>query len=64
VRHPDRALTYLEILQSVWGHSYLKAKSDVSQYVRYLRHKIEIDPARPDYLQSVRGIGYLFASRL
>jgi len=64
VRHPDRALTYLDILQSVWGHSYLKAKSDVSQYVRYLRQKIEIDPARPDYLQSVRGIGYLFASRL
>jgi len=64
VRHPNCTLTYLDILQSVWGHSYLKARSDVSQYVRYLRQKIEMDPARPDYLQSIRGIGYLFASRL
>jgi len=64
VRHPNRALTYLEILQSVWGHGYLKAKSDVSQYVHYLRQKIEIDPARPDYFRSVRGIGYLFESRV
>jgi DNA-binding response OmpR family regulator len=64
VRHPNRALTYGEILQSVWGHSYLKAKSDVSQYVRNLRQKIEIDPARPAYLHSVRGIGYQFMSRL
>jgi DNA-binding response OmpR family regulator len=64
VRHPNWALTYLEILQSVWGHGYLKARSDVSQYVHYLRQKIEIDPARPDYFRSVRGIGYLFESRV
>jgi two-component system response regulator MtrA len=64
VRHPNHALTYGAILQSVWGHSYLKAKSDVSQYVRNLRQKIEIDPARPVYLHSVRGIGYRFLSRL
>ena len=64
VRHPNRALTYGEILQSVWGHGYLKAKSDVSQYVRNLRQKIELDPARPVYLHSVRGIGYRFMSRL
>src|SRR5258708_2127763 len=64
VRHPNRALTYGDILQSVWGHSYLKAKSDVSQYVRYLRQKIEADPARPTYFQSIRGIGYLFVSRI
>jgi DNA-binding response OmpR family regulator len=64
VRHPNRTLTYLAILQSVWGHGYLKAKSDVSQYVRYLRQKIELDPERPDYFHSVRGIGYLFMPRL
>jgi DNA-binding response OmpR family regulator len=63
VRHPNRALGYSEILQSVWGHSYLKAKSDVSLYVRYLRQKIEVDMARPSYLQTVRGFGYLFAGR-
>ena len=64
VRHPNRALTFGSLLQSVWGHSYLKAKSDVSQYVRYLRQKIEVDPGLPTYFQSIRGIGYLFESRL
>ncbi len=64
VRHPNRTLTFVEILRSMWGHSYLKARSDVSQYVGYLRQKIETDPARPAYFHSVRGIGYQFMSRL
>ena len=64
VSHSDRTLGYAEILQSVWGHTYLKAKSDVSQYVRYLRQKIEPDPAAPSYLKSIRGVGYLFHSQL
>jgi DNA-binding response OmpR family regulator len=63
VRHPNQALSYAEILQRVWGHSYLKAKSDVSQYVRYLRQKIEVDPAHPVYIHSIRGSGYMFVSR-
>jgi DNA-binding response OmpR family regulator len=64
VRHPNRALTYSDLLQSVWGHTYLKAKSDVSQYVRYLRQKIEAEPVNPVYFQSIRSIGYLFGSRM
>jgi DNA-binding response OmpR family regulator len=63
VRHPNRALTFGDILLSVWGHRYPKAKSDVNQYVLYLRHKIERNPAVPAYFQSIRGIGYLFVSR-
>lgn len=63
VRYPNRALTYGDILQSVWGHRYLKAKSDVSLYVRHLRQKIEADVTRPAYLQTVRGIGYIFAAQ-
>jgi two-component system response regulator MtrA len=64
VRHPNCALTYSDLLQSVWGHTYLKAKSDVSQYVRYLRQKIEAEPVSPTYFQSIRSIGYLFVSRM
>jgi len=62
VTHPDQALSYGQLLLRVWGHGYLKARSDVTQYVRYLRQKIEMDPARPVYLRSVRSVGYLFSS--
>ncbi len=63
VRHPNHALSHSEILQSVWGHTYLKAKSDVTLYVWHLRKKIEANPAQPTYLRTVRGVGYLFAPR-
>jgi two-component system KDP operon response regulator KdpE len=61
VRHPNHALTHSEILQSVWGHTYLKAKSDVTWSVSHLRKKIEANPSHPTYLRTVRGVGYLFA---
>jgi two-component system KDP operon response regulator KdpE len=64
VSHPNRALSYAEILQSVWCHSYSKAKAGISQYVGYLRRKLEADPARPAYFRSIRGIGYMFVTRL
>jgi two-component system KDP operon response regulator KdpE len=63
VRYPNRALSHGEILQSVWGHRYLKAKADVTLYVWHLRQKLEADPQRPTYFRTVRGIGYLFALR-
>jgi DNA-binding response OmpR family regulator len=64
VRHQNQALSYTSLLESAWGHRYPKAKSEVSQYVRYLRQKIEADPAQPVYLQSVRSLGYMFLSRI
>jgi two-component system KDP operon response regulator KdpE len=64
VRHPNHALSHSDILQSVWGHTYFKAKSDVTLYVWHLRKKIEANPARPTYLRTIRGVGYLFAPRL
>jgi DNA-binding response OmpR family regulator len=63
VRHPNHALSHSDILQSVWGHTYLKAKTDVTLYVWHLRKKIEANPSHPTYLRTVRGIGYLFAPR-
>jgi DNA-binding response OmpR family regulator len=63
VRHPNHALSHMVILQSVWGHTYAKAKADVTLYVWHLRKKIEVNPSRPTYLRTVRGVGYLFAPR-
>ena len=63
VRHPNRALSHNEIVQSVWGHGYIEPKSAVTLYVWHLRRKIEADPSRPTYLQTIRGIGYFFSPR-
>jgi two-component system KDP operon response regulator KdpE len=60
VRKANRVLKYDELLAHVWGHTDPKAKSQVSLYVRYLRKKIEDDPAHPAYLCTERGVGYSF----
>lgn len=60
VRNPDRVLEHDELLRNVWGHTYLGAKSHVSLYVRYLRRKLEKDPAQPTYFCTEWGVGYSF----
>ncbi len=64
VRHPSRVLTYEELLTQVWGHTHFGAKSHVSLYVRYLRKKLEDDPARPAYFTTEWGVGYVFRPHL
>jgi DNA-binding response OmpR family regulator len=56
-----RVLTYNQILESVWGPGYDESLSNVKLYIWYLRRKIESDPADPVYIQTQRGVGYLFA---
>ena len=61
--HRNQALSYSEILQDVWGDSNVGAKSEVAQYLRHLRRKIEVGSGHPVYFQSVRSVGYVFVSR-
>jgi two-component system KDP operon response regulator KdpE len=60
VRRPNRVLTYTELLNQVWGHTHFGAKSHVSLYVRYLRKKLEAQPANPEYFVTEWGVGYSF----
>jgi DNA-binding response OmpR family regulator len=55
-----RVLTYDQILESVWGAGYDESLSNVKLYIWYLRRKIEIDPGNPVYIQTQRGVGYMF----
>ena len=57
VSHPGRAFTRAELLDQVWGWSYGDL-STITVYVRRLRDKVERDPAAPDQLQTVWGVGY------
>jgi DNA-binding response OmpR family regulator len=57
VSHPGRAFTRNELLEQVWGWSFGDL-STITVYVRRLRDKVERDPASPDQLQTVWGVGY------
>ena len=48
------------ILERVWGWDYDGGSRTVDVHIRWLREKIEVDPANPDRIMTVRGIGYRF----
>lgn len=57
---PGRALTRGDILNAVWGRSIIVTARSVDRCVTTLRAKIEPDPHRPTYIQTIRDIGYRF----
>lgn len=57
---PGRVLTRDQLLASVWDHTFLGDSRLVDAAVGRLRAKIEDVPARPRYVQTVRGFGYRF----
>jgi DNA-binding response OmpR family regulator len=49
-----------QLLEKVWGYDYAGDTRTVDVHIRWLRQKIESDPANPKHLLTVRGIGYKF----
>ena len=47
-----------QLLEKVWGYDYAGGTRTVDVHIRWLRRKIEADPARPKYIITVRGTGY------
>ncbi|HMM50722.1 MAG: response regulator transcription factor [Burkholderiales bacterium] len=62
-RHPGRAFTRLQLLDAVWGTTFEGYEHTVNTHINRLRAKIEIDPANPRHVLTVRGVGYRFADR-
>jgi DNA-binding response OmpR family regulator len=60
VEHPGRVLSRNEILEHVWDESADVTTRTIDNFVLRLRKIIEPDPARPQYIVSVRGTGYRF----
>ena len=58
--HPKRVYTRDQLMEMVWGYAFAGDTSTVTVHIRRLREKIEPDPARPRYLQTVWGVGYRF----
>jgi DNA-binding response OmpR family regulator len=59
-RSPGRVLTRETLLEHVWGDSEYRDPRTVDVHIRHLREKLEREPKEPDFLFTVRGVGYRF----
>jgi two-component system alkaline phosphatase synthesis response regulator PhoP len=60
LRHRGTVLTRDRLLEHVWGYDFAGDTRTVDVHIRWLREKIEADPANPALVQTVRGVGYRF----
>jgi two-component system KDP operon response regulator KdpE len=58
VTHRDRVLPHRFLLTEVWGSEYIDETNYLKLYVRYLRRKLEEDPANPQLIVTEWGVGY------
>jgi two-component system KDP operon response regulator KdpE len=58
IRAGGSAVTHRQLLHEVWGPGHAGELQYLRVYMRYLREKLEIDPAKPQYLLTETGIGY------
>lgn len=63
VKEPGRAFSRLELVERAFGYDYEGMERTVDAHVMNLRRKIEGDQSRPNYVETVYGIGYRFAER-
>ena len=60
LRNAGRVLTRGQLIDRVWGADYVGDTKTLDVHVKRLRAKLEPDPANPQYLLTVRGLGYKF----
>lgn len=63
MKNAGRAMNRDELIKLVWGDDWVGDPRTLDVHVRWLRLKIEEDPASPQYIQTVRGYGYRFAGQ-
>jgi DNA-binding response OmpR family regulator len=59
-RHPGEAFTREQLMSRVWQFSFYIDTSTVTVHIRRLRAKLEPDPTRPRFIETVWGVGYRF----
>jgi len=60
LRHPGQVFTRDQLLEHVWGYDYAGETRTVDVHVHWLRSHIEDQPGAPQFLHTVRGVGYVF----
>lgn len=59
--HQNQVLLHAQLLTAVWGPEYRDDLDYLRAYIRYLRRKLEPDPANPRYIVTYQGVGYMLA---
>lgn len=60
MRHEGRVLTRGQLIDRVWGSNYFGDTKTLDVHVKRIRSRIEVDPAKPRLITTVRGVGYRF----
>jgi len=60
MEHAGQALSRQELLDIVWGEDWIGTPRTLDVHIRWLREKLEKDPANPRYIETVHGYGYRF----
>jgi len=60
LRNSGRVLTRAQLIDRVWGSDYVGDTKTLDVHVKRLRAKVEPDPASPQFIVTVRGLGYKF----
>jgi DNA-binding response OmpR family regulator len=58
--HPGRVFTREMLLTRIWGDAAYRDPRTIDVHIRHLREKLELDAKQPEYLFTVRGVGYRF----
>jgi DNA-binding response OmpR family regulator len=62
MENPGKVFSRDQLLREIWGWDFTGESRTVDVHVRWLRQKIEVDPARPSRIVTIRGTGYRFES--
>ena len=60
---PGRVFSRRQLLEALWGSADFRDPRTIDVHVRHLREKLEADAAKPEYILTVRGVGYRFRDR-
>jgi len=60
LRNSGRVLTRMQLIDRVWGSDYVGDTKTLDVHVKRLRAKVEPDPTSPQFIVTVRGLGYKF----
>lgn len=58
LRHLNQILTKEQLYEAIWKSQFIEGDKTLMVHIRYLREKIEDNPAKPNIIETIRGIGY------
>jgi DNA-binding response OmpR family regulator len=61
--NPGRVFSRKMLLEELWGGAEYREPRTIDVHVRHLREKLEHDPREPEFIHTVRGVGYRFRER-